>query len=275
MKSRTVENTRIISLFLAASYYSAATLAFDCLIEPLQVVTLSTPAFGIIEKLHVRRSDHVHNGQIIATLRSSVEKAALEIARHKAEQRGHINIAEQKINFAKRKYDRRSALAQERLIPPQEIDDAEAELRLAEADLILANESKSLAEHEYRQQLASLDLRTVTSPLDGIVIDQMAYPGEVVDSTNTKKGIVKVAQLNPIQIRAVLPKTLFGKIRAGQTAKITPEIAIKGPLIARITTVDRVIDAASGTFIVLMELDNPKFDVPAGIRCTANIEPKG
>jgi hypothetical protein len=39
---------------------------------------------------------------------------------------------------------------------------------------------------------------------------------------------------------------------------------------ATVTVVDRVIDAASGTFVVRLELPNPDYTQPAGTRCRAS-----
>jgi hypothetical protein len=36
--------------------------------------------------------------------------------------------------------------------------------------------------------------------------------------------------------------------------------------------VDRVIDAASGTFVLFVELPNPKHEIPAGIKCRAEFQ---
>jgi multidrug efflux pump subunit AcrA (membrane-fusion protein) len=45
------------------------------------------------------------------------------------------------------------------------------------------------------------------------------------------------------------------------------EPLFKGTYSARITVIDRVIDAASGTFRIRLELPNPKNEIPAGLRC--------
>jgi len=40
---------------------------------------------------------------------------------------------------------------------------------------------------------------------------------------------------------------------------------------AKVTVVDRVIDAASGTFGVRLQLENPDNRFPAGIRCSVRL----
>jgi multidrug efflux pump subunit AcrA (membrane-fusion protein) len=50
-------------------------------------------------------------------------------------------------------------------------------------------------------------------------------------------------------------------------AEVTPESPAEGVYQATVTVVDRIIDAASGTFRVRAELPNPDYALPAGLRC--------
>ncbi|CAN0204246.1 unnamed protein product [Phaeothamnion confervicola] len=49
---------------------------------------------------------------------------------------------------------------------------------------------------------------------------------------------------------------------------------VAGSFRARVTLVDKVIDAASGTFGVRLELPNPGGRVPAGIKCRVRFSAK-
>jgi len=243
--------------------------AVDCLIEPNQVVELASPVVGLLDKVTVKRGDRVSKGQIVAVLESRAETYATEMSRFKSEQVGPTRLAEQKIEFAKRKFNRRHAMAQEKLMAAQESDDAEAELRLAEAELKVASENRQISKIDYQQQSSLLALRSLRSPFDGVVVDQLAYPGEVVEPGSNKKTVLRLAQMDPLRIRAVLPRHVFGQIAVGMAAEISPEIPPQGRHTAKVAAVDRLIDAASGTFVVMLELPNPKLAIPAGVKCTA------
>jgi multidrug efflux pump subunit AcrA (membrane-fusion protein) len=52
----------------------------------------------------------------------------------------------------------------------------------------------------------------------------------------------------------------------GAKATVRPE-APSGKFVATVTTVDSMIDAASGTFGVRLELPNPGLRIPAGAKC--------
>ena len=72
-----------------------------------------------------------------------------------------------------------------------------------------------------------------------------------------------------------MPLSQFGKIRPGTTAEIVPENPVGGRYTATVTIVDPVLDAASGTIGIRLELPNPGYALPAGIRCHARFPEVG
>jgi hypothetical protein len=50
-------------------------------------------------------------------------------------------------------------------------------------------------------------------------------------------------------------------------AEVQPEEPIGGTYPATVTVVDRVLDAASGTFGARLEIYNPNNKLPAGLKC--------
>ncbi len=65
----------------------------------------------------------------------------------------------------------------------------------------------------------------------------------------------------------VAPIDLLGKITVGTRAEVIPEEPVGGVYEARVKVIDRVVDAASGTFGVRIELTNPRNRLPGGIKC--------
>ena len=57
----------------------------------------------------------------------------------------------------------------------------------------------------------------------------------------------------------------------GMRAEVIPEAPLdKRVSMAKVLTVDRNVDVASGTFGVQLEYPNPKNDVPGGLKCDVN-----
>lgn len=249
---------------------TATAASFDCLIEPTQSVEISSPVIGLLDKVNVKRGDKVRKGEVIASLESTAEAASAALARYKSEMTAPTETAVNKVEFAKRKYERRRDMYEQNFMSAQDRDEAESEMKLAQSELKQAQENKEVAKLEFQQQNSLLNLRTIRSPLDGVVVDQILYPGEVVEPSGQKKAILKLAQLNPLRVYVILPMAAFGKVKMGTKASVNPELPVGGHYTGTVQIIDRIVNAASGTFGVFLEIANPKLDVPAGVKCKAD-----
>lgn len=235
------------------------------------MVELASPVSGLLAKVHVRRGDRVAKGQVLATLESEAEQTVAKLAQYKSKAMGAIKNAESKIEFSQRKLLRRNEMAAENLMSAQDREDAEAEYELAKAELQLAIENKEIARLEYQQQSALLDLRTLRSPFDGVVVEQVLYPGEVVETSGAKKVVLKLAQLDPLRVHVILPMSAFRRVSQGMAAQVLPEAPVGGKYAAKVKTIDKLIDAPSGTFVAFLEMQNRQLAVPAGVKCKAEM----
>ncbi len=82
--------------------------------------------------------------------------------------------------------------------------------------------------------------------------------------------MLTLAQMNPLRVHVLMPVTLFGRIETGMEARIVPEEPLSHrSKKATVVIVDQVIDVASGTFGVQLQLDNDRGELPGGLKCTA------
>jgi hypothetical protein len=72
-------------------------------------------------------------------------------------------------------------------------------------------------------------------------------------------------------VEVVVPAALYGTISAGSMLTVTPELPTASPRQAKVTLVDSVIDGPSNTFRVRLELPNPNYELPAGLRCKVDL----
>ncbi len=256
---------------LAAGPQTTAAAAYECLIEPAQVVDLRTTVEGLIDKVHVRRGDNVRRGQVLAELQSRAERLAVESARFRSQMEGQIATAENRVAYASKKYGRAEELQKDNMITAQARDEADAEHRLAKAELQAALENRELARIEHMRAVEQLAMRTLVSPFDGVVLDRMLNPGDLAESGTGRKPVLRLAQIDPLRVDIVLPAALFGKVKPGARVVVVPH---GGSVrhVAVVRMVDRVVDAASGTLVARVELPNPAGTVPSGVRCRAEID---
>jgi membrane fusion protein (multidrug efflux system) len=209
-----------------------------CLIEPSMEASVGTPVDGVLEVVNVDRGDLVVVGQLLAKLNSGVELAAVDFQTVKSE-------------FGGRKLNRNGEMLTKKLISEHELDEISTEQKLSELEL--------------RQRKEMLRLRSIVSPIKGVVVDRYRNRGDLVK----QEKIFRIAQIDPLHVETIVPANMFGRVKIGQVYEIKPQLSA-GFLKARVSNVDQVIDPASSTFRVRLVLPNPRYEIPSGQRCSAN-----
>jgi membrane fusion protein, multidrug efflux system len=209
---------------------------FEGLVEPYVEVKIASGVPGILDEVLVQRGDFVQKDQVLARLQSDVEKATADLTRAKAE-------------FAARKAKRNQELAKRQMISSNDRDEIETEAQILQLEL--------------KEMEARLKQRTITSPINGVVVKRDHSPGEYVQDN----AILELAQIDPLRVEVVIPIKLYGKIKVGMRADVEWEAAVLGLQKAVVKVVDPVVDAASGTIGIRLELPNPRHELPAGTKC--------
>jgi RND family efflux transporter MFP subunit len=258
----------LVTLGVAAPLVASAQVelprVFDCLIEPYLVAEVGAHVEGIIEELKVDRGDFVTRGQVLATLESSVELANVELAQARAETTSRTESAAVRERFGERKHERILQLRRDgQYASDFEVDEADTERSLASLARVEADEDQRLAQLELNRARDVLELRTVRSPVNGVVVQRYLNPSERVQ----EEPILQVAQIDPLNVEVILPAAMLGKVERGMVGLVTPEVADQPNYEAQVTVVDNVVNAASGMFGVRLRLPNPDLVVAAGLRC--------
>ena len=240
-----------------------------CVITPYDEISIGTPVEGLIQTVPVERGDWVTKGQVIVTLESSLEEATVALAKAKAEAEAVLKSSQVKIGFSSRKLERALDLFKTNSIAQHEVDEAQTEKALAEMSHREASENKRLAELELNRTTAALQLHTIRSPINGVVVDRLLSPGELARQT----PVMKLAQINPLRVEVFAPISLLGKLKTGMRADVRPEGKGQSVYQAKIVVVNKVVDSASGTFGVRLEMPNPNNAISAGLACTVEFQP--
>jgi membrane fusion protein (multidrug efflux system) len=240
---------REISLLLLGTLFAvfappgaSAQRTYEGMMEPYLTVNVASQVSGILEEVLVKRGDIVAKGQVLATLRAAVEKADLE-------------QASAMLEFNRRKLDRNRELVAQGNVSANDEDEMATEVKKDEAVL--------------HQVTAKLEMKIIRSPVDGVVVKIDLSAGEYVG----EKQIMTIAQIDPLNVEVVVPVSEYGTIKKGMLAEVRPESPVGGVYTGKVTIVDRVVNAASGSFGVRVELRNPNLAIPSGLRC--NVRFKG
>jgi RND family efflux transporter MFP subunit len=259
-------------LFIFLGYFSMSVSAIptelDCLIQPGMYVDLSSPIDTTVKEILVKPGDSVTKGQILVQLESSVESVRVMLAKMQANSTTEINDRKTQLKYIRLNNQRINNLYAKKSVSEFERDKSATELALAKLELEKARENAKIAKVNLELAQALLALKTLKSPIDGIVVDLYTQAGEsVVD-----RPIMKLAQINPLKVELIASTEYFGLIDQGMAVKIQPELPKNKHFEATVTVVDQLIDPASGTFTVRMALPNPKDILVAGVNCLAILD---
>jgi len=236
---------------------------YECIVEPSDLVSIGSPTRGWIRDIYVERADVVEAGQVVVELDDRIESAAVAAAKERASMTGQLRSREATAQLEKRRRKRADHLYNENAVSLDLLDEVETQAEVAALELQRAQENRRLASLEMKQAIAVLEYRTIRSPIPGIIVERAMSPGEVVD----EETILRVARIDPLWVQAVLPGAHFGSVKVGMRGAVTPEVPGDQIYVAEVVVVDRVIDPASGTFSVRLELPNRGNEIPSGLHC--------
>jgi len=239
----------------------------NCRIEPSRVVELSSAVEGVISEVLVDKNDVVKKGDVLARLDAGLENATVALRQMQAKLNSDVEAQQLALDFSQRALERVSNLYEKKAASYSELDKVKTENAIAAQQLRQAQDRKRQADFEYKRSLADLQRRTLVSPIDGIVVDRYKEPGEHIDFD----PVLKIAQLNPLKVEVFAPAALYGSIKKGMKATITPELGTpQRTYTAEVILVDQVIDGPSNTFGIRLSFSNPNNALPSGLKCRAH-----
>ncbi len=258
----------LCALLLLLAGTANAAQPLGCLIEAERITDVGSPVIGIIERVAVERGDAVKKGQILAVLRAPVERATLSVARSRADSNAELQAALAAAKFNQERLTRAEDLFRQKFISHQALDQARSESDLSAQKLIQARELREVSRQEREVASAQLGQRTIRSPINGVVAERFVSAGERVDD----KPLLRIAKVDPLRVQLVVPVAMYNQVQTGGSANVMPELPGAATVTARVSMVDKVVDAASNTFRVHLELPNPDGALPAGLRCKAEFQ---
>ena len=237
-------------------------------IEPVTEVQVGTQVSGIIDKLYADYNSIVKEGQLIAEM----DKVTLEsdLASAKASYQG----SEAEYDYQKKNYERNVKLHEKGLVSDTDFELSEYNYRMAESAY---NSSKAALAKAER----NLGYATITSPIDGVVIDRAVEEGQTVAAGfETPTLFTIAADLTKMQVVADVDEADIGGVADGQRVTFTvdafPDDIFEGRVeqirlgsSSSTSSVTSTTTESVVTYEVVISAENP--DLKLKPRLTANI----
>lgn len=213
-----------------------------------------------------------------AQLRMTLERLGLKNERDRVKdvsETPDVRRAQADLLDAEQRFKRVRSLVDQGIGSQQELDQAQARLKVTQAEYDSAvNQVRNLVQEAERSR-AVLDLQrkklrdtTVYAPFDGAVKDRQVATGTYVQPNSPLLTLVKV---NPIRLRLEIPERMAPWIRNGQTADVMMEAFGDRRFVGKIWRISPTVDQSKRTFIVEALIENPAGELKPGSYAKARL----
>ncbi len=230
-------------------------------IEAITTVEVGTQVSGILQHVYVDFNDNVKQGQLLAKLDETSLRAQLD------QSQSAVNQAQAQLTYQEATYNRLKVLRDKELIAEGDFDQAVFNYENAKGSL--SNSKSALARAK-----VNLDYATITSPIDGVVLNRAVEEGQTVAASfNTPTLFTIVNDLTQMEVQTSVDEADIGKVQQGQRVEFTvdaySDMKFEGTVsqvrLQPVTTNNVV------TYVVILSAPNPEKKLMPGMTASATI----
>ena len=237
-------------------------------IEPVSEVEVGTQVSGIIDKIYADYNSVVTKGQLIA------EMDRVTLQSEVASQRAAYNGAKAEYEYQRKNNERNRGLHEKQLISDTDYEQSVYNYEKAKSSYESSQASLAKAER-------NLSYATITSPIDGVVINRAVEEGQTVASGfETPTLFTIAADLTQMQVVADVDEADIGGVKDGQRVTFsvdaypndTFEVVVTQIRLGEDSSTSSGSSGTSGTVVtyeVVISAPNP--DLKLKPRLTANV----
>ncbi len=223
---------------------------------------------GRLDEVRVRLGDRVSRGQTLAKVedREILEQvkqaqASFDVGAATIRQR------EADLKLAQTNLDRSRNLFERQLIPKQTYDDTDARFQAASAQVDLARAQYAQAQARLDELKINLSNTVITSPVSGFVGKRVLDPGAWVTPNSS---FISVVDISTVRLVANIIEKDLRRIAAGMKADVGVDAFPGEHFSGRIAHVAPVLDPATRTAQIEVEIENPQFRLKPGMYATVS-----
>ena len=228
-------------------------------IEPVTSVTVGTQVSGIVSHLYVDYNSVVKKGQVIAELDKTNLISELNA------QRANLTSAQSALNYQQSNYNRYKTLYDKGLVSADEFESARLQYQQASQQVASARESVQRAQ-------TNLGYATITSPIDGVVLNKAVEEGQTVAASFNTPELFTIAQdLTDMRVIADIDEADIGGVREGQRVSFTVDAFPDDQFEGHVTQVRQQATTESNVVTYEVVISAPNVDLKLKPGLTANV----
>jgi HlyD family secretion protein len=219
-------------------------------------IEISPRFMGVVKWVGVKKGDAVTNGQVVVLLDDREYQARLKQAE------GAVATARAQLQKAELDWERVQQLAQTDIASKEAQDNARIGVTAARAALSEAEGARAVAQ-------AYFDWCTIRSPIDGVVLEKLADPNELVapqsfgGTRGPSTALLAVADPKDLQVEIDLNESNLARIYLGQKCRVSPEAYVDKVYVGVVAEIAPEANRAKGTLQIKVQIQEPdKFLTP-------------
>ncbi len=244
-------------------------------VQPRTQVDISSELSGSLATVEVDYNDPVTVGQVLARLddtklRSQVLTAEAQLGAARAS----LAQAQAAAREASAYYDAQSELDKRGQSSRLSLVTQEAARDKAQAAVAAATAEVALAEAHLEESRTDLERTVIRSPIDGVVLDRAAEPGQIVASSLNAPVLFTLAEdLARMELQVDVDEADIGRIAVGNPATFTVDAYPGRSFPATIAAVRYAPETVDGvvTFKAILAVDNADGVLRPGMTATSTI----
>jgi RND family efflux transporter MFP subunit len=233
-------------------------------IDWLEKSDISALKEGVIEHIEYQVGRKVNKGDEIGYLHSKLAELTATKAKLAAGNVGEIAKANAQRKLAQTELAKFINLEKKGrgFVSESEKAKAEADLQVADALLLSANENKKINEADYQIALQALKEHKIFAPFTGVIIERMKSPEE---SVGAREPVVRLGRIDKMRFVGWVPLETANRLRGNEVVDVRPVIEGSDFPIeqkkfrGRITAIGSELNTIRTTEVqVLAEVENPE-----------------
>jgi HlyD family secretion protein len=231
-------------------------------IQAIKTVAVGTQVSGVINKLYVDFNSVVKKGQILAELDKTPLLASLDVAQ------ASLDDSKAELTYKESNYKRVKALFDKSLVAQNDYD-------VALYNYLKAQATAKNAQSNYDKTRINLSYATITSPIDGVVLNRAVDEGQTVAASFNTPTLFSIANdLTQMQVEANIDEADIGQIKLGQKVDFMVDAFTDLKFAGEVTEI-RLQPVTSNnvvTYTVIIKAPNPDKKLMPGMTANINIK---
>lgn len=224
--------------------------------------TVASQTSGNIVEIRAREGDRVGNGQILAVIDDTQQRAALaQASAAMAAAKQQVSLADSQLALTEATKNRYEQLYAKKSVSPQEFDEVNARYQAASAQRDFARAEQERAGASLTQAQTALGYTQVRAPFAGVVTQKLADVGTLA-SPGTP--VFEVEDTNRYRLEATVDENNMGFVRVGIRVAVNIDSLGRRDISGTVAQIVPVADPASRSFVVKIELP-PDARIRAGL----------